>query len=214
MDLETNISNYLHTLPSKSYVNVADDLQKQFPNESPQKLKRIYTRLNRNEGESIRKFRGTNTSKKYYVKIYSSSPNCWFHDILENPSGKSPQYWHIFVGVNTRYVVAYPTYHRTDDAILKNMQQFVPKYKPHKLSSDDESGFNSKLVKSYLDSENVQYRFYNVKHFGHGPLRIIDRLCRTIRDMNHKMLLSTQETIDDEDYETEPINIQRMNALL
>lgn len=81
MDLETNISNYLHTLPQKSYVNVADDLDKQFPNESRQNIKRIYNRLNRNEGESIRKYRGTNLSKKYYVKIYSSSPNCWFHDI-------------------------------------------------------------------------------------------------------------------------------------
>ena len=46
--------------------------------------------------------------KIYMIKIYSNMLNTWFHDLYDNLPNHEPRYWHIFIGTNNKYAVAYP----------------------------------------------------------------------------------------------------------
>ena len=46
--------------------------------------------------------------KPLMIKIFSSSTDTWFHDLMDNSKKGSPRYYHLFIGTNNRYGIVYP----------------------------------------------------------------------------------------------------------
>ena len=149
---------------------------KQKVNVSKKKLNKILSK--RVKDQFIKRDR----IKPYMIKIFSSRPNTWFHDLFDNTNRHEPRYWHIFIGTNNRYVVAYPLKDKRASSINETLTKFINKYHPLKLTSDEEPGF--------LDKNNVELLTKNkcsmqvIQDKNHSALGIIDRFMRTLRDMN------------------------------
>lgn len=125
----------------------------------------------------------------YFNKIYSTAPNTWFHDLLDN-GNYEPRYWHVFVGVNTRYLDAYPLQGKSNDDIKESLTWFINKYRPEKLTSDNEAAFTSKSTCKLCTDNNV--KLFIVTDQQHSSLGVIDRVIRTLRDMNKPKLHNEQ----------------------
>ena len=142
----------------------------------------------------------------YFSKVYSTAPNTWFHDLLDNGDYEdTPRYWHVFVGVNTRYLVTYPLQGKSNADVQQSLQQFISKYHPEKLTSDEEPAFTSKATCKLCSDNNV--KLFIVTGQQHSSLGVIDRVIRTLRDMNtpkahheqshhEKFLRFSQETME------------------
>lgn len=119
----------------------------------------------------------------YFNKIYSTAPNTWFHDLLDNGTDDdTPRYWHIFVGVNTRYLDVYPLQGKSNQHVRESLTWFIDKYKPEKLTSDNEPAFTSKSTCDLCSRNNV--KIFVITDKQHSSLGVIDRVIRTLRDMN------------------------------
>lgn len=149
-----------------------------------------------------------NKKPKYYMrKIYSSAPNCWFHDLLDNGKDNEPRYWHVFVGVNTRFLEAYPLKTKSDKDVRETLTRFINNYHPEKLTSDDESAFTSKSTCKLCSDNNV--KIYIVQDKNHSSLGVIDRVIRTLRDMNVPRNYNEQSS--DKQFHT--FSVDKMNRL-
>jgi hypothetical protein len=90
----------------KTFAKVKPLLKKKYPTVTDKEIRKLLkTRIKDNHIFKYRKV-------PYMIKIFSSSPNCWFHDLLDNKhtnnDDTTPRYWHIFIGVNNRYAYALP----------------------------------------------------------------------------------------------------------
>ena len=137
--------------------------------------------------------------RKFYNKIFSDHLHAWMCDLLDN-SGQTPDYtskadkelhettketplyFIIFININTRFAVAYPLYHKTNETILDKIKQFLSIHKCSSLTSDKESAFVSSEISNYLKSKNVSQ--YIVLDGNHTSLAIMDSFIRHLRDMN------------------------------
>ncbi len=145
---------------------------------------------------------------KYYMhKVYSTAPNCYFHDLLDNGAGNNPRYYHVFVGVNTRYLEAYPLNSKTNADVQQTLTQFINKYHPEKLTSDEESAFTSKSTCDLCTRNKV--KLYIVQDKNHSSLSVLDRVIRTLRDMNTPKHYREQSTDKQFNY----FSIAKMNQL-
>ena len=148
------------------------------------------------------------TPKLYMNRVYSSAPNCWFHDLLDNGTDPStPRYWHIFVGVNTRYLEAYPLNGKSNRDVQQSLTQFINTYHPEKLTSDDEPAFTSRETCKLCSDNHV--KLYIITHQNHSSLSVIDRVIRTLRDMNIPKHHNEQST----DKQFQHFSISKMNRL-
>ena len=118
----------------------------------------------------------------YFSKIFSTAPNTWFHDILDNGADSSPRYWHVFVGVNTRYLDVHALNGKSNDDVRESLTWFINKYHPEKLTSDQEPAFTSKATCKLCSDNNV--KIFVITDKQHSSLGVIDRVIRTLRDMN------------------------------
>ena len=133
----------------------------------------------------------TTPNKLYMVKVFSTRPNCWQMDLMDNgqqgssnPGTQclSPRYWYVFINVNTRYADAFPLQSKRGDEIREVLSEFVDKYKPIKITSDQEAGINSQITQDFLENKKVSIQI--VTEQNHSTLSIVDRFIRTLRDMN------------------------------
>ena len=146
---------------------------------------------------------------KYYMnKIYSIAPNCWFHDLLDNGTDNVPRYWHVFVGVNTRYLVTIGINGKSNADVQQSLTQFIQKYHPEKLTSDNESAFTSKQTCKLCDDNKV--KLYIVTHENHSSLAVIDKVIRTLRDMNIPKRYNEQSS----DKQFQFFSVAKMNRLV
>lgn len=120
--------------------------------------------------------------KIYQVKVFSRFRNAYFTDLYDNLEGNEPRYWQIFINTNTRYTIAYPLQDKTKESIHENLVEFVNEFHPRKITSDEESGLLSKMNIDYLKDNKCG--LFIVTEKKHSSLSIIDRLIRTLRDMN------------------------------
>ena len=174
--MEKRINQYIDKLHFKSSTRILDKVKSAFPNVSENTFKHIIEKREKNI--PVR----PSLIEPYYFKIFSNSPNCWFHDILDNVKGNEPRYWHIFIGTNNHYGVAQPLRSKTAAEVKQSLMEFVNKYHPHKLTSDEESAFVEKNVLKYLSDQKVDVHIITEQN--HSALGIIDRFIRTLRDMN------------------------------
>ena len=86
----------------KSFKHVKDVLKRHNPNISDKEIKDVIKkRLHDRHLKQHQK-------KTYMRKIFEHVPGCFFHDLLQQPNGSKPKYYHIFIGTNNRYAFAYP----------------------------------------------------------------------------------------------------------
>ena len=174
--MNKTINDFIDKLHFKSESRIFDKVKSTFPNVSENTIKNIIDRREKNI--PVR----PSLIEPYYFKIFSTRPNCWFHDLLDNGKNNDPRYWHIFIGTNNHYAVAYPLNSKSAAEIKQSLTNFVNIYHPYKLTSDEESAFVDKNVLKYLSDQNVNVHIITEQN--HSALGIIDRFIRTLRDMN------------------------------
>lgn len=144
--------------------------------------------------------------KKYQFKTYSRIPGGFIGDIFFN---KSKFACLLLININTRKAYAYAlnnvevepikgqneeytiTYSTTNKKTTSNLinafKQFLNDI-DHKITSlrfDNESAVKSKQFQTML--RNNKIKFIPVVEGSHTSLSLIDRLCRTIRDISYNM---------------------------
>ena len=173
---EQEINDFIDKLHFRTLNHVQKKVKEKFPNLKDDKLKEIVDKRLKDKFIKIRKI------TPYYVKIFSTRPNCWFHDLMDNGRGNEPRYWHIFLGTNNHYAVALPLDNKQAASIRKTLTEFVNKFHPVKLTSDEEAGFIEKNNLKFLTDNHV--KIHIITEQNHSSLGTIDRFIRTLRDMN------------------------------
>ena len=202
-ELDSSINKFIDEIHFRSSTHLMHKLQNKFPNVEKKHLQRIIdSRLKDHFGKTFR-------VEPYYVKIFSHSPNCWFHDLMDNGKDQEPRYWHIFIGTNTHYAVALPLNDKKASSVKKTLAEFINEYKPYKLTSDEESAFIEKGNVKLLTDHKV--RIHIITEQNHSALGIIDRFIRTLRDMNIPVDKSKRQS---HDVKYKSITPKRMKKLL
>lgn len=173
---ETQINNYIDTLHFKSFKKVVDKVKQQFPNVSNADIRKIIKK--RIHDKQVNKY----NKKVYQVKVFSKFPNAWITDIYDNLDGHDPRYWELFININSRFVEAYPLNNKNKYSINTVLRQFVNRYHPRKLTSDEEAGLVANDNLTYLKDNKCG--LYIIQEKNHTALSLIDRFIRTLRDMN------------------------------
>lgn len=182
------INDFIDKQHYKTYYYLKDRLEEHFPNVDDKEIKRILDKRLKD------RFVKRSEIEPYMVKIFSSNPNAWFHDLMDN--GKNnPRYWHIFIGANNHYAVALPLESKKASDVHKTLSQFISQYHPSKLTSDEESAFIEKNNLKLLSDNNVLVHTISDKN--HSALGIIDRFIRTLRDLNTPHQHSKHQSHDE-----------------
>ena len=183
---QQDVNNYIDKLHFRTYNRVVDKVLHIFTDISKDELKHIVNNRLKDHFVKLRKI------EPYYIKIFSSTPNCWFHDLMDNShsrtstelngSTNNPRFWHIFIGTNNHFAVALPLSDKRASSIRQTLTEFIEKYHPVKLTSDEEPGFVEKTNVKLLTDHNVEMQVITDQN--HSSLGIIDRFIRTLRDIN------------------------------
>ena len=200
---ETQINNYIDKIHFRTFNHLQEKVKAKFPKVNDELLKKIIKKRLKDKFVKVKKI------KPYFIKIFSTQPNCWFHDLLDNGKDQDPRYWHIFIGTNNHFAVALPLKNKSAISIRKTLTDFIQKFHPRKLTSDEESGFIEKNNVKLLSDNNVKMQIITEKN--HSALGIIDRFIRTLRDMN----IPTQKGSKQSHYEKyQTFSEKRMNKLI
>lgn len=174
--MSDEINDYIDKLHFRTPDHLMSKIKERFPDESDEHL------LQRIRSKWHDRFVKLRKISPYYIHIFSTKPNCWFQDLMDNGSGNDPRYWHIFIGVNNHYAVAHPLTNKSAKSIRSVLRRFIDEYHPVKLTSDEESGFVDKQTVDLLKENHVSMHIITDQN--HSALGIIDRFIRTLRDMN------------------------------
>jgi hypothetical protein len=199
----SNINELIRKVKFRSFTKIKSYVKRFLPNVTDKDIKEA---LQKRVKDPIIK---TKQLKPLMVKIFSRSPNTYFHDLFDNTKNGDPRYFHLFIGTNTRYAVAHPLANKNSKTILESIKRFVEKYNPVKLTSDNEPAFTEKNVMDYLKSKNIFVHF--VKDNNHSSLGIIDRFTRTLRDLNTP---SEKSKAQSHDQKYRVFTIKKMKKLL
>ena len=92
------------------------------------------------------------------------------------------KYYLLAININTKYgYISKSIKNKSVHAVLPEIKIFVDKFKPDSISCDNEPAFVSKDTVDYLISKDIELRV--ITEQVHSALGIINRFCRTIRDM-------------------------------
>ena len=149
----------------------------------------------------------------YMRRIFERVRGCYFHDLLVQPHGSDPKYYHIFIGANNRYAFAYPVNDKTAATAVKTLQQFIKANKANgkpviKLTSDGECAFNSKEFINACQANGIMLKI--IPDGAHSSLGIADRFVRTLRDMNQPPKKSQDQQYDRNYIEFSPSKMQSL----
>ena len=196
------VNRYIDNLRYRTFKKVSPNVFRRFPNIDKQTLRDIISKR-------LHDIRTTLAHNRIYqVKIFSKHRGSWFTDLYDNLNGNTPRYWQLFINTNTRYAVAYQLNNKTADNIYNNLVEFVNKYHPRKLTSDEEPGLIAKKNMDYLKDNHCGV--FIVQEQQHSTLGIIDRFIRTLRDMN----TAQEHNEDNTDKQFTYISPDKMNKLL
>lgn len=199
------VNNYIDILHFRTYNHVVNKVMEKFPEVNKKQLKQIVDSRLKDHFVKLRKI------EPYYIKIFSTTPNCWFHDLMDNSRGSDiyPRFWHIFIGTNNHFAVALPLKDKRATSIRETLTEFINKYHPNKLTSDEEQGFVEKNNLKLLSVNHLIVQIITDQN--HSSLGIIDRFIRTLRDMNIPTEKGEKQSIDAK-YKW--FSIKRMNKLI
>ena len=201
--MDKSINETIDKTHFKAYAHVKNHIRSKHPEVKKDVIKRVLD--NRIKDRFVK----LNNIKPYMIKIFSNRPNTWFHDLYDNTKGKSPRYWHVFIGTNNRYVVVYPLNSKSARDVNNTLKRFIDQYHPVKLTSDEEPAFVEKNNVKLLTDNDCSMHI--VTDNNHTSLGIIDRFIRTLRDMNTTTEKSKHQSHDEKYTYITP---HRMNKLI
>ena len=200
---ESQINKFIDSLRFRSFKRVADAVKRRFPNTTDKDLRNIIKKRIHDKRMSRER------RKIYQVKVFSTFPGSWMADIYDNLADHDPRFWYVFINVNTRFAEAYPMKDKTKESINTVLRLFVSKYKPRKITSDEEAGLVAKTNVDYLKTNTCG--LYIIQEKNHSALSLIDRFIRTLRDMNQPQ---SNELKDSREEEYKFIDRNKMTLLL
>ena len=142
---------------------------------------------------------------QYYLPIYGKSDGCYQFDTLiqsrnavrpkgSGTVGSVPPAFLIFININSRKAYAYPMNNKGKDEVLRVMKHFINSNKPTTLTSDQDSAYLNQDVIDLMLENNIDYR--TTEDNNHNILGIINRLMRTLRDLNKDRDFTTDKMND------------------
>ena len=114
---DTQINQLIDSLHFNTFNKVHNAVKKQYPSITKKHLKQIIQK--RIHDKRINK----ESKKIYQIKVFSPFPNAWMCDIFDNDSKRNsndinnPNYWYVFINVNTRFAEVYPMNDKTKETI-------------------------------------------------------------------------------------------------
>ena len=198
-----SINDEIDKIHFRSYDHIVDSVLRNHPNMTKKEVKQIVDKRIHDHFVKLKKV------KPYYINIFSSIPNTWFMDLMDNGKNNTPRYYHLFIGTNNHYAVAYPLNSKSASAIRQTLTKFINEYHPVKLTSDEEAGFVEKNNVQLLSDNHCGLHIITEQN--HSSLGIIDRMIRTLRDMNIPTMKGIRQSHSDK---YKAFSEQRMNKLL
>lgn len=122
--------------------------------------------------------------REYYLPIYSEYRDAYQFDTLVQTAGASPRYFLVFININSRKLYVYPMKDKGTKQVLSTLERFYQEVgKISNLTSDQDKAYLSDGVLMFMKEHNIDYR--TTAEHDHNRLGIINRVIRTLRDMNH-----------------------------
>lgn len=173
-----------------------NELYKNFPFKSPKKFIPIAVEhgFSKHEAEEFLKSLVHDhkyNPEQYYLPIYSEQRNAYQFDTLIQQRGKP---FLIIINVNTRKLYAYPMEDKSsksvNEALMKFKNEVEKAAKQHgdkespitNFTSDEDASYLSNQTLKFMRDNHIDYR--TTTTHDHNRLGIINRVIRTLRDMN------------------------------
>ena len=182
MDFKAFIDSY----PFKSIYKVWPEIKERYPNV---KKKDVIEYLNTRAKDYVPK-----DNNKYQRKTYTNYIGGWQMDLLVSSKNQNTNKWRdglnitgnryylLCININTRFIYASNAIVRKDvNTVLPEIKKFVETYKPLVIICDNEGAFTSQITVEYLVDHDVELKVITEQL--HSSLGIINRACRTLRDM-------------------------------
>ena len=182
MDFKTFIDSY----PFKSVYKVWPEVKERYPDV---KKKDVINYLNTRLKDYVPK-----DNNKFKRKTYTNYIGGWQMDLLVSSKNQNYNKWHdgmsvtgnryylLCININTRFIYASNAIARKDvSTVLPEIKTFVETFKPLVIICDNEGAFTAKSTVEYLVDKDVELKVITEQL--HSSLGIINRACRTLRDM-------------------------------
>ena len=170
-------------------MNKLEQLHKQYPFKSRRKFVPIaiengFTRTDAlNYLNSLTHDIRHTKQRETMLPIYSEHQGAYQFDTLIPSRRSGSPYFLLFINVNTRKVYAYPMKRKDTQAVLQALTTFITEVKHvSSLTSDEDRAYVNPTITSYLIKHRIDHQttFKN----DHHRLGIINRVIKTLRDMN------------------------------
>lgn len=191
-----NYKSFIDSFPFRSLYKIYPEVKKRFPEV---RRKDVIEYLRTKPKDVIPKI-----NSKLQRKTYTNYIGGWQMDLLvssknqktrvwsDNMNVSGNRYYLLCVNINTRFAWASKAIsNKTTTVVLPEIQEFVDKFKPLVIFCDNEGAFTSRPTVDYLISKNVELKV--ITEQVHSSLGIINRLCRTLRDMLGKNDIENDE---------------------
>ena len=121
--------------------------------------------------------------RQYYLPIYSERPDSYQFDTLVQTKNSSPRYFLIAINVNSRKLYAYPMKTKNSESVLEALNKLKDDVRNiNSLTSDQDKAYLTEDVLNFIRDNKIDYR--TTEEHDHNRLGIINRVIRTLRDMN------------------------------
>ena len=121
--------------------------------------------------------------RQYYLPIYSERPGAYQFDTLVQTNKANPRYFLVAINVNSRKLYAYPMKTKNSESVLEALNKLKDAVKQiSSLTSDQDKAYLTESVLEFMRDNKIDYR--TTEEHDHNRLGIINRVIRTLRDMN------------------------------
>ena len=170
LTLPTNWKIFIDNYPFKSLYKVWPIIKKQYPNV---RKKDVEQYLSTKPKDVVPK-----DNNRYNRKTFTNYIGGWQMDLFV----LSKLYYLLCININTRFIyVSKAITNKNVEAVLPEIKAFVDKHKPLVIFCDNEGAFTSRDTVEYLVDKDIELKV--VTEQLHSSLGILNRACRTIRDM-------------------------------
>ena len=168
------MDSFIDNLGFKSLDKVYKAVKERFPDIKRSDVKEYLESL----GVETKSEVNSKTMRSKMGRSYSAFINSYQIDIFIYKR----KYYLLAININTKYgYISKSIKNKSVHAVLPEIKIFVDKFKPDSISCDNEPAFVSKDTVEYLISKDIELRVITEQI--HSSLGIINRFCRTIRDM-------------------------------
>lgn len=137
------------------------------------------------------------TKTKVFFPIVAYEPNetiqCDLMD-MSNIATTNSYYKYLLVAIDvfTRVLQVIPMKDKGTDSVLEAMNEIIKYFKPDTITTDKGKEYTNLQMKNLLKNNNINHVLVDVKQ--HSSLGVVDRVCRSIRNLINKYCTSHKTT--------------------